>query len=315
MAGAGSLIAPYPPAMSGRVDLHLRIRVKREKRGAFDAFLSEAIPFYEAPGGIRVRLVQEEQDSSRLIEIVEYASEEAYKQDQKRVESDPTMKAYLGRWRDLLDGPPEVLVYHEQPTELRGPNAGTPRPRLQTARVRLRPFEAADAPEVARLASDRRISSMTLFVPHPYELHHAQDWIARHDELWISDNEAIFAVCLRDQDSPGTLVGAIGLSIERAHQRAELGYWIGVPYWGQGFATEASRALIDFGFESLGLQRIHSCHFGTNPASGRVLVKAGLRPEGTARKHLVKWGEPQDQVRYGLCRDEWEQAKADGKEA
>ena len=98
-------------AVAERIDLHLRVRVAPENRAAFDAFLREAIPFYESPGGIRIRLLEDRTDPTRLIEVVEYDSREAYERDQKRVESDPRMKVYLERWRALLEGPPVVEVY------------------------------------------------------------------------------------------------------------------------------------------------------------------------------------------------------------
>lgn len=102
--------------MSERIAIHLRIRVRADKREAFDGFLREAIPFYEDPGGIRVRLLEDRSDPARLIEIVEYASREDYERDQERVASDPEMKRYLDRWRTLLDGPPIVEVYtHRHP--------------------------------------------------------------------------------------------------------------------------------------------------------------------------------------------------------
>lgn len=93
------------------IELHLRIQVKPECLGAFYAFLKEAIPFYEQPGGIRIRLLQDFSEPTRLIELVEYADEEGYQQDQWRVEHDEQMKAYLGRWRDLLVRAPQVEVY------------------------------------------------------------------------------------------------------------------------------------------------------------------------------------------------------------
>lgn len=178
-------------------------------------------------------------------------------------------------------------------------------PKLMTARLVLRLFTMNDAADVARLGGDRRVSSMTLTVPHPYSLSDAEGWLSKHPGFWLRDEQAVFAVCERMGHSVGTLIGAIGLSIERAHRRAELGYWIGVEHWGKGYATEASVAMIEFGFGLLDLDRIHASHFGTNPASGRVLLKAGLAYEGTAAKHLIKWGEPLDQVRYGLHRDIW----------
>lgn len=93
------------------IELHLRIQVKPDCLEAFQAFLREAIPFYEEPGGIRVRLLEDYTDSSKFIELMEYASEEVYLQDQRRVESDPQMRRYLERWHRLLEQPPVVEVY------------------------------------------------------------------------------------------------------------------------------------------------------------------------------------------------------------
>ncbi len=182
-------------------------------------------------------------------------------------------------------------------------------PSLATRRLVLRPFHMNDAADMARLGDDRRVSGMTLTLPHPYTIGDAEGWIAKHAGMWHADTNVVFAICERTELGADQLVGAIGLSIERPHRRAELGYWIGVEHWGKGYATEASRALVEFGFASLGLDRIHACHFGTNPASGRVLLNAGLGYEGTAAKHLIKWGEPLDQVRYGLNRHDWGAAK------
>ena len=94
-----------------RIDLHLRCRVSPGRRVEFLAFLREAIPFYESPGGITVRLLQDLDDDHRFIELVLYDDEAAYTRDQKRVVSDPTMKSYLARWRDLLAEPPVMEVY------------------------------------------------------------------------------------------------------------------------------------------------------------------------------------------------------------
>jgi hypothetical protein len=97
--------------MPDGVDLHLRCRVIAGRRAKFLAFLHEAIPFYESPGGIRVHLLENLQDDHRFIELVRYRDQMAYEQDQVRVSHDPTMKRYLGRWRELLAEPPVVEVY------------------------------------------------------------------------------------------------------------------------------------------------------------------------------------------------------------
>lgn len=141
---------------------------------------------------------------------------------------------------------------------------------------------------------------MTLTIPHPYPAGQALTWIASHEPGFASGEGAIFAVVRR---SDRALVGAAGLDIVIEHRRAELGYWIGVPYWGEGFATEAAGALVRYGFEDRGLNRIHAAHYVDNPQSGRVLQKLGFRREGLAEQHNLRFGRFRDVVLYGLTRD------------
>jgi len=108
-----------------------------------------------------------------------------------------------------------------------------------------------------------------------------------------------------ERKEDGALVGAVGLRLEREHDRAELGYWIGVPYWGNGYATEAGKAVLRHGFEVEGLNRIYAFHFTNNPASGRVLQNIGMTFEGKRRAHTLKWGEYLDNEGYGILRSEW----------
>jgi len=97
-----------------------------------------------------------------------------------------------------------------------------------------------------------------------------------------------------------TLCGGVGLRIESDHRRAELGYWIGVPHWGNGYATEAAGAVVNYGFSMLGLRRIFASHFANNSASARVLRKIGMRREGCQRAHVLKWGQFIDLELYGM---------------
>lgn len=97
------------------VELHLRIRIHPGGRGALFDFLKEAVPFYESPGGVRVRLLESADDPDRFIEVVEYATDAAYEADQRRVKQDERMKALLARWRELLAEPPVVEVYRVSP--------------------------------------------------------------------------------------------------------------------------------------------------------------------------------------------------------
>ena len=103
----------------------------------------------------------------------------------------------------------------------------------------------------------------------------------------------------------GALAGAMGLVVRPEHRRAEIGYWIALPYWNRGYATEAGHALLRHAFEDLGLNRVYAERFSRNPASGRVMQKLGMRHEGSMRQHIVKWGEAIDVEVYAIVREEW----------
>ena len=157
-----------------------------------------------------------------------------------------------------------------------------------------------DAPALVPLAGDRRVAATTLLIPHPYALADAERWIAGHQAAFDRLDTLDLAVCLE-----GDVIGAIGMGFKREHDRAEIGYWIGVPWWGRGFATEGAGAMIDWAFHTLGLHRIYAYHYATNPASGRVLQKLGMTHEGVLRAHIRKWDEHLDCVQYGILREEW----------
>jgi len=93
--------------------------------------------------------------------------------------------------------------------------------------------------------------------------------------------------------------------LRRLHDRAELGYWVGRPYWGRGYATEAGLGLLAHSFGVLRLNRVFAIHYSRNPASGRVLQKLGMRQEGVMPQHIKKWGVYVDAVCYGVLRDDW----------
>jgi RimJ/RimL family protein N-acetyltransferase len=172
-------------------------------------------------------------------------------------------------------------------------------PTLHTERLDLRRFHMEDAPAVCELAGDAAVARNTLNIPHPYTLDAADAWIASRPEALERGEAVTFAITRQAE-----LIGAIGLTLEMDHDRAELGYWVGRPHWSQGFATEAAAVVLDWGFESLGLRRVHAHHFARNPPSGRVLQKLGMRHEGTLRRHIRKSHEHLDVECYGLLREE-----------
>jgi len=177
----------------------------------------------------------------------------------------------------------------------------TAQPVLTTARLVLRPFAMSDAADVQRLAGDPGVAATTLNIPHPYEDGTAEKWIATHAGRFEQGLEVVYAITL-----DGALVGAVGLVLERVHRRAEMGYWIGVPYWNRGIATEAGAALRDYGFETLELNKIVARHVPRNPSSGRVMQKLGMSLEGHQREHVMKRGRFEDLLEYAILRSEWQ---------
>jgi [ribosomal protein S5]-alanine N-acetyltransferase len=181
-----------------------------------------------------------------------------------------------------------------------------PYPELRTARLILREFSLEDAPEVQRLVGEWEVARPLLIVPHPYEDGMAQEWIATHRPAYEAGERVTWAVALREE---GALVGSITLHLHPLHDNAELGYWIGKPYWGCGYATEAAEEVVRYGFEDLALNRIHAKHFGSNPASGRVMRKVGMSLEGVRPEHYKKWETYEDRVDYGLLVRDWRKNK------
>ncbi len=175
-------------------------------------------------------------------------------------------------------------------------------PTLYTPRLVLRPFTLDDATRVQLLAGERIIAEMTGHIPHPYHAGVAEDWINTHAGDWKHGDALTLAITLGET---GELIGAVSLTLRPEFKRAELGYWIGVPYWNHGFMTEAARAVLRFAFESLQMQRVYAIHFARNPASGRVMQKIGMQYEGTLRKHFVRWDKAEDLIYYGILIDEW----------
>ena len=175
-------------------------------------------------------------------------------------------------------------------------------PAIETARLILRPFALSDAKDVRRLAREREIADTTLNIPHPYEDGVAEEWISSHQSKFEAGEQCTFAIVLR---SSKELLGAIGLRIDSRFERAELGYWIGRLYWGNGYCTEAGKAVLQYGFSVLGLNRIHATHLTRNPASGSVMRKIGMLHEGRARHHAKRWDKFEDLELYGILREEW----------
>jgi RimJ/RimL family protein N-acetyltransferase len=146
-------------------------------------------------------------------------------------------------------------------------------PELRTARLILRQFSLEDAPEVQRLVGEWEVARPLLIVPHPYEDGMAQEWIATHRPAYEAGERVTWAVALREE---GALVGSITLHLHPLHDNAELGYWIGKPYWGCGYATESTP---------------HTCEtLGEQPRLGQGNEEGGDEPRGREAGALQEVG-------------------------
>ena len=176
-------------------------------------------------------------------------------------------------------------------------------PVLATARLVLRAPRRSDGEAIAALANDRRIAANTARIPHPYAIEDAEQFIAAVNKR---EGEACFAVTL-----DGAPIGVC--SVDLREDGPELGYWLGVPYWGRGFATEAVRALIDHAFGDLEHETLISGARVNNPASRRVLEKCGFQWTGVrlSRIRAINSAAPID--RFRLDRGLWASLKSWGR--
>lgn len=181
-------------------------------------------------------------------------------------------------------------------------------PTIDSGRLTLRPFNPSDAKRVQELAGEKEISDNTLFIPHPYPDGLAEEWIGSHKPKFEKGEEVVYAITLKDTNE---LIGAIGLMVNKMVNNAETGYWIGKPYWGNGYATEALEVMLGYGFGNLKLNKIHANYLTKNPASGHVMCRNGMRREGFFRKHVLKNGVYEDIFQYAILKEEFENKSHD----
>lgn len=169
-------------------------------------------------------------------------------------------------------------------------------PVLVTERLVLRPPHPEDAADMARLANDRRVSGMLARLPYPYTPAHAHDFIASGA---ARADGCAYALTLAET---GAFIGCAG--VEAREDGLALGYWIGEPFWGQGFATEAAHALVDHAFRSTGIELLRTSCRVINAASRRVIHKCGFQYAGQGMMDSVAAGRVAVE-RYVLDRRTW----------
>lgn len=164
-------------------------------------------------------------------------------------------------------------------------------PVLNTARLRLRPFRLGDASRFVSLAGNPAVARMTSDIPHPLHIWQCRRWLRQ------ARGEVRFGIEHEDQ-----LIGGVGYFCQHPNV-GELGFWLGEAYWRQGFATEASRAVVTYAFTVGNLEALTSANFIDNPASARTLTKLGFSANGRMRAQSIARGQDIDCTTWRLERE------------
>lgn len=168
-------------------------------------------------------------------------------------------------------------------------------PIIETERLILSKLEDKDIPFIVEYLQHRIYSDLTSNIPYPYTESDARFWLRMSKDAFENNTGYTFGI----RNKEGHIIGAIGLH-DREDDKAELGYWLGIPYWNKGYVTEAAKAIVDFGFNELGFHKIFATHFIHNPASGRIMEKIGMEQEAVLIQEIKKDGEYFDLVRYSI---------------
>jgi len=175
---------------------------------------------------------------------------------------------------------------------------GTSRMEILLSRCRLRPFRDGDQASIVRYANNRRVwLNLRDAFPHPYTRSDAEAWVRRVAGQAPPTQLGI--------EVAGEVVGSIGLTLqEDVHRRsAEIGYWLGEPFWGRGLMSEAVPAFTAYALATFDVCRLYATVFEWNPGSARVLEKAGYSLEGRLRKSVIKDGKTIDQLLFAYVRE------------
>jgi RimJ/RimL family protein N-acetyltransferase len=182
-------------------------------------------------------------------------------------------------------------------------------PTLTTERLILRPYSLSDAKDLQHLIGDRDVSDTLQLVPYPHLDGMAEEWIS--DQLKeYPDNppyhrDIHLAITSRKQ---GFLMGTFSImNISKETDKAEIGFWLGKPYWGQGYCTEAAKAAVKYCFTELGMNRVFATHMTRNPRSSRVMQKIGMQHEGHMRQYGKKWDKYEDGEMWAILKSDFTQ--------
>src|SRR5476651_1835928 len=176
---------------------------------------------------------------------------------------------------------------------------------LETSRLLLRPPQRRDVPALVPLANDYDVAKNLSTLPHPYSVTHGEEFVARVEQQRATGTDFNFAITRK---SDAAYMGGCGLHVKQG--KFEFGYWLGKPFWKQGYATEAARRLVGFAFEELETESVWAGWFFDNPASGHVLEKLGCRPNGMDKRACMARGVEVDCNLVILAREDFRRTRA-----
>ena len=176
-------------------------------------------------------------------------------------------------------------------------------PVLQSDRLSYQPLCEADVGTVLYLLSDYETVLLLTYAPWPYALNDAVLWFNHVNRMCAMNIGRFWGI----HDKTGTLIGTVGLSIFPEHEKAELHYWLGKQYWGQGYGTEAAQRIICYAFEECGIDRLEVNCMARNERSQRVIQKNHFIYEGTLRHYVNRFGVHEDVQFYSLLRKEFQE--------
>ncbi len=175
-------------------------------------------------------------------------------------------------------------------------------PVIKTERLILRPVRMTDAQDLYEYSRDPEVARHVLWDAHR-SIHQTRAYIRFLLRQYRSAAPGTFVIALRDTDK---VIGTIGFMwLQQENRSAEVGYSLSRAYWNRGIMSEALRAVIEFGFVKLNLNRIEAQHESDNPASGRVMHNAGMRYEGTLRQRIYNKGRYADVELYAILRQDF----------
>lgn len=176
-------------------------------------------------------------------------------------------------------------------------------PELITTNLKLRKVSTSDIPSLVKYCNNKSISDQIINIPYPYG---EEDAVARINFVlqgFKNLERYVFAISLKGNQE---LIGEIGLHLDKVNNSAQFGYWIAEPFWGKGIATEATSAILKFGFTELNLNKIYATHYPDNKASGKVMLNNKMIKEAELKDHYKIDDNYRSVIQYRLTKKEYE---------